>query len=115
MSNFGRQLLSCFEQARISILMSPKWLVTLCLLILCELVGPAAMATTAPTITPATGVYSTVQPTATITGDPGATCYYTTDGTTPTVASTVYTSPIAIGKLVHNRFCKLLKSSDRAW
>ncbi len=56
-----------------------------------------AHATTAPTITPPTGVYSTYQSTATITADTGATIYYTTDGSTPVVGvSPVYSTPIAL-------------------
>lgn len=57
----------------------------------------AAMAVNPPTITPSTGVYSTIQSSATISGDAGATFYYTTNGTTPTTSSTQYTGPFAIG------------------
>ena len=57
----------------------------------------AANATGAPTITPGTGVYSTVQGTATITGSAGDSLYFTTDGSTPTNLSTPYTVPISIG------------------
>jgi hypothetical protein len=56
----------------------------------------AALATDPPTITPATGVYSTYQSTATITGDAGASFFYTLDGSTPTGSSTPYTVPFTI-------------------
>jgi len=49
-----------------------------------------------PSFTPEGGRYETPQ-TVTITDEtPGATIYYTTDGTIPTVASAVYTGPITI-------------------
>src|SRR5579885_125163 len=57
----------------------------------------AAHAVNPPTITPATGVYSTIQTTCTISGDMGATFFYTTDGSTPTTSSTQYVSPFSIG------------------
>ncbi len=56
-----------------------------------------AFATDPPVITPSTGVYSTTQATATIAGDAGATLYYTTDGSIPTIASNVYSTPIPLG------------------
>ncbi len=50
-----------------------------------------------PTVTPTFSVtpalYSSAQ-TVTLTGQPGETIYYTTDGSTPTTSSTVYTGPI---------------------
>ena len=55
-----------------------------------------ALATNPPVISPATGVYSSVQATATITGDAGATFNFTTDGSTPTLASPTYSSPITL-------------------
>ena len=39
---------------------------------------------------------TTTQPTATISRDAGATFYFTTDGFTPTLSSTVYASPFSI-------------------
>ncbi|MCA0313154.1 MAG: chitobiase/beta-hexosaminidase C-terminal domain-containing protein [Candidatus Melainabacteria bacterium] len=57
----------------------------------------AALATTAPTITPGTGVYSKVESSVTISGDPGDSLYFTTDGSNPTSSSTPYTTPISIG------------------
>ncbi len=57
-----------------------------------------AYATSPPVISPASGVYSTVQSTVSITADPGATINLTTDGTDPTIASPVYSAPISIGE-----------------
>jgi hypothetical protein len=53
--------------------------------------------TTAPTVTasPAAGTYTSAQ-SVTLTANETSTIYYTTNGTTPTTASTVYTGPIAI-------------------
>jgi uncharacterized repeat protein (TIGR03803 family) len=48
----------------------------------------------APTFSPPGGPYTTGQ--AVILTDPGATIYYTTDGSTPTVNSAQYTTPIAV-------------------
>ena len=54
------------------------------------IVGPA------PTITPGTGVYGSVDTVTITTPDPTATIYYTLNGTTPTTGSSVYSSPISI-------------------
>ena len=49
-----------------------------------------------PTISPASGTYTEAQ-TVTITNNAeGATVYYTTDGTTPTTSSTVYSAPFTL-------------------
>jgi hypothetical protein len=49
-----------------------------------------------PTFSPAAGIYSSVQ-TVTISDlTPGAKIYYTTNGTTPTTSSAVYTGPITV-------------------
>ncbi|MBL8084400.1 MAG: chitobiase/beta-hexosaminidase C-terminal domain-containing protein [Candidatus Obscuribacter sp.] len=56
----------------------------------------AAQATNPPAITPATGVYSTYQSTATITAEPGATIFYTVDGSQPSHGSPVYSSAITL-------------------
>ncbi len=49
-----------------------------------------------PVITPASGVYSILPATATMSADPGATIYFTSDGSQPTTGSTQYTTPIAL-------------------
>ena len=55
----------------------------------------AAIALLPPTFTVAAGTYYAAQ-TVTLEATTGATIYYTTDGTTPTTASTEYTTPIAV-------------------
>jgi len=61
--------------------------------------GSGTLVTSTPTITlaPVSGPYLVGgSVTVTIGSEVGATLYYTLDGTTPTVTSTVYTSPIAV-------------------
>jgi hypothetical protein len=50
----------------------------------------------APTFSPGSGTYSAAQQVSIGTTTAGATIYYTTNGTTPTTASTQYTGPIAV-------------------
>ena len=49
-----------------------------------------------PTFSPAAGTYSSVQTVAISTATSGATIYYTTDGSTPTTKSTLYSAAIAV-------------------
>ncbi|MGA3073678.1 MAG: chitobiase/beta-hexosaminidase C-terminal domain-containing protein [Bryobacteraceae bacterium] len=49
-----------------------------------------------PVFNPAAGAYTGAQQVSITDATPGATIYYTTDGTTPTTSSTQYTVPIAI-------------------
>jgi hypothetical protein len=49
-----------------------------------------------PQFSPAAGTYSTAQAVNIYDITPGATIYYTTDGSTPTTASAVYTAPIIV-------------------
>lgn len=49
-----------------------------------------------PTFTPASGVYTTTQNVSINCATPGVTIKYTTDGSTPTAASTTYTGPIPV-------------------
>jgi Chitobiase/beta-hexosaminidase C-terminal domain len=51
----------------------------------------------APTFTPAAGTYTTTQSVTLASTTPGASLFYTTNGTTPTTGSTPYTGPIAVG------------------
>jgi hypothetical protein len=57
-------------------------------------VGPAQAAT--PTFSPAGGTYSSAQSVTISTTTSGASIRYTTDGSTPTSSSTVYSSPITV-------------------
>jgi xyloglucan-specific exo-beta-1,4-glucanase len=50
----------------------------------------------APTFSPAAGTYSTAQSVTISSATSGATIYYTTDGSTPTSSSTVYSGPITV-------------------
>ena len=52
--------------------------------------------TATPTFSPAAGTYSTAQTVTISDTTSGATIYYTTNGTTPTTASTVYSSAITV-------------------
>ncbi|HYL64930.1 MAG TPA: chitobiase/beta-hexosaminidase C-terminal domain-containing protein [Candidatus Methylomirabilis sp.] len=56
----------------------------------------ATSAAATPTFSPAPGSYSSAQSVAISDATTGATIYYTTDGSTPTTSSTVYTGPIAV-------------------
>jgi hypothetical protein len=49
-----------------------------------------------PTLSPPGGTYSTPQSVTLSDATAGATIYYTTDGSTPTTASTPYTAPISV-------------------
>jgi hypothetical protein len=49
-----------------------------------------------PTFSPAAGTYTSAQTVTISDATAGATIYYTTNGTTPTTASTVFTAPIAV-------------------
>ncbi|HWM67498.1 MAG TPA: chitobiase/beta-hexosaminidase C-terminal domain-containing protein [Steroidobacteraceae bacterium] len=52
--------------------------------------------TAQPTFAPVAGTYTVAQSVTISDATPGATIYFTTDGTTPTTASTVYTGPISV-------------------
>jgi N-acetylneuraminic acid mutarotase len=49
-----------------------------------------------PTFSPAAGTYTSAQTITISDGTAGATIYYTTDGSTPTTGSTIYSSPIKV-------------------
>ena len=52
--------------------------------------------TATPVFSPAAGAYASTQIVTISTTTPSATIYYTTNGTTPTISSTVYFSPITV-------------------
>lgn len=52
--------------------------------------------TAAPVFTPPAGTYSSAQSVTITSATPSATIYYTTNGTTPTTSSTLYTGPISV-------------------
>jgi glucosylceramidase len=55
---------------------------------------PIEPAASAPTFSPAPGIFTTGQSVSLADASTGATIYYTTDGTTPTTASPTFTAPI---------------------
>jgi N-acetylneuraminic acid mutarotase len=57
---------------------------------------PTAPTVATPTFSPAAGTYSSAQTVTISDGTSGATIYYTTNGTTPTTSSTVYSSAITV-------------------
>jgi hypothetical protein len=54
--------------------------------------------TGAPTFSPAAGTYTSIQSVTVSATTPGASIYYTTDGTNPTTASILYSGPITVSK-----------------
>lgn len=57
---------------------------------------PSTQQVATPAFSTAAGSYATAQTVGITDTTPGATIYYTTDGTTPTAASTKYTAPLAV-------------------
>ena len=57
----------------------------------------AQAVTAAPVFSPAAGTYTTAQSVAISSATKGAVIYYTTNGTTPTTASSVYSGPMTVG------------------
>jgi hypothetical protein len=58
--------------------------------------GTYTFNTAVPNMSPAPASYTTAQSVTLTDGSPGVTIYYTTNGSTPTTASTLYAGPIAI-------------------
>jgi len=58
--------------------------------------GTVGTVTATPTFSPAGGTYTSAQSVTISDSTSGAKIYYTTDGTTPTTASAVYSTPIAV-------------------
>ncbi len=56
----------------------------------------SAIAAAAPTFTPGAGTYTSAQTVTIADATPGAKIYYTTNGTTPTTASTLYSGPVTV-------------------
>ena len=59
-------------------------------------VGSAPLVAATPTFAPAPGTYVGTQSVTIADASPGATIYYTTNGTTPTTASSIYSGPITV-------------------
>ena len=57
---------------------------------------PTASAVATPTFSPVAGTYTGTQTVTISTATSGATLYYTTDGSTPTVFSTLYSGPVSV-------------------
>lgn len=77
--------------------MQARWRLASIAYVVLQISCAPALATTAPTVTPGSGVYSDRKTTVTISGDPGDTLYYTLDGTQPSNFSSVYSSALSIG------------------
>ena len=60
----------------------------------------------APSVTPASGTYSSEQ-TVIVTADAGATIYYTTNATNPTHESSVYSTPLTASTTTEYRFAQV--------
>jgi len=58
--------------------------------------GTYTLTTATPTFSPAPGTYASVQSVTLSDTTPGAVIYYTTDGSTPTTASPVFSTPILV-------------------
>jgi N-acetylneuraminic acid mutarotase len=61
-----------------------------------QLPGTAASSAAIPTFDVAPGIYMSAQTVTISDATPGATIYYTTDGSIPTAASAVYTAPLTV-------------------
>ncbi|HEY2858460.1 MAG TPA: chitobiase/beta-hexosaminidase C-terminal domain-containing protein [Terracidiphilus sp.] len=60
--------------------------------------GYYTIRTAAPTFSPSTGTYTAAQSVTIRSTTSGASIHYTTDGTTPTASSTLYSTPVTISK-----------------
>lgn len=58
--------------------------------------GTTSSTVEAPVFVPVSGSYESARTVSITSGTPGSTIYYTTNGTTPTTGSTVYTAPISV-------------------
>lgn len=59
-------------------------------------IDPGATPAEAPTFSPPAGTYTSAQSVTLASATAGVTIYYTTDGSTPTAASTVYSAPVQV-------------------
>jgi len=61
-----------------------------------SLIGTSLPTATTPVLSPAAGTYPSAQNVTILDGTAGATIYYTTNGSTPTIASTKYSAPVLV-------------------
>jgi hypothetical protein len=64
----------------------------------CQIINTENSKCKTPTLSPAAGTYTAVQSVAISTTTEGAAIHYTTDGTTPTASSTLYSGPISVAQ-----------------
>jgi hypothetical protein len=68
----------------------------------------------APTFTPPAGAYTTAQSVVLADASPGATIYYTTNGATPTTASSKYTAPLWVATSLNLRALAVAPNSGHS-
>jgi hypothetical protein len=76
--------------------------------------APYTIAAATPVLSPKAGVYTSAQSVTITDATTGAAIYYTTDGTTPTTASTLYTGPVTVSSTETLRAIAVASSSSNS-